>query len=684
MRAYRESPIETLARWLSNHRRQVLSTAAAAAVTLACVLAWLWHEADQRDRALDQVRLSAMVQERQGDLDQARRSYERFLDGRPADREAQAGLAHVVEGLKRRAEDDAVRLKIADADRLRRDAAAAEASGAVTTAIAALQGAMALHAAAADGTDLERLVKRRDLEELEVRRRMRQAEADSQLALVERAAAAQDGREALDHLARAKGLCPDHPDLERCGRLADEAVRAEAAVRADELVASATARQASADELDTRLRALQERTGILKLETTENGSSPVRAELHRAEQELRTLQDERERALAAAIGSLHQALALAPERPTVRRALRDYFIARLTEAEISGHSAEGAAAEAQARSFDDGERASLLAGEALVTNAGAAEIVLRRFTEQPDRTDAATGDPIALAPGASARIARGRYLLSDRFGITTACRLERGADMRLVLPSLSALPPGTVFIPAGTVYGPDGRPTGQVQSFAIGVHEITCGEYLEFLNDPESLRAYDQALSEGRLAFAPRASYDADQPLWHRKSALRGGGFTLESEGRTERRQLIPEAPVSGISHEDAVAYAAWRSRRDSIPWRLPTRLEWQRSAQGGDGRAFPWGMHADLWSCHSSKTVTASPMPAVGSFPLDRTVEGAMDMAGSLSEFVDGVSQQNPRLKLLLGGNYHDLQAERYGCLSQREVDARWVHAGCGFRLAR
>ncbi len=684
VRAYRESPVESLARWLSNHRRQVMSTSAAAALTLACVLAWLWHEADLRNRALDEVRRAALAQEASGEFDLARRGFERLLDGRPADREAQAGLAHVVEALKRQADTDAERRAIADAERLRRDSVAAESAGAVPKAIAALHGAMALHPSAADGTDLERLVKRRDHEELEARHHMRQAEADSQLALVERAAAARDGREAQDHLARAKGLCPDHPDLERCERLADEAVRAEAAARADQLVASADASQAVAENLEAQLRALRERAGILRLEATETGSSSVRAELHRTEEELRERQDGRERALAEAIGFLHQALALAPARPAVRRALRDYFIARLLEAEISGHGAEAAAAEAQARSFDDGERGSLLAGEALVENAGERVLTLRRLSEQPDRTDAATGDAVVIPPGASARIARGRYLMSDPSGTSAACRLERGAQVRIVLPTAPAVPAGTVFIPGGSVYDPDGRATAQVASFAIGIHEVTCGEYLEFLNDPEVQRVYDQALGEGRLALAPRAAYDADQPLWHRKSALRGGAFELESTGRSERRLIGADTPVSGISHEDATAYAAWRAHRDSIPWRLPTRSEWQLAAQGGDGRAFPWGMHADPWLCHSSATVSASPSPAVGSFAMDRTVQGAMDMAGSLSEFVDGASAQNPRLKLLLGGNYHDLQPERYGCLSQREVDARWVHAGCGFRLAR
>ena len=89
--------------------------------------------------------------------------------------------------------------------------------------------------------------------------------------------------------------------------------------------------------------------------------------------------------------------------------------------------------------------------------------------------------------------------------------------------------------------------------------------------------------------------------------------------------------PVSNVSYDDATAFAAWRSKRDGVTYRLPTEEEWEFAARGGDNaRMYPWGPE---WLQGYANLGGAGPAP-VGSFPLGRTPQGVEDMIGNVWEW--------------------------------------------------
>jgi serine/threonine protein kinase/formylglycine-generating enzyme required for sulfatase activity len=197
-----------------------------------------------------------------------------------------------------------------------------------------------------------------------------------------------------------------------------------------------------------------------------------------------------------------------------------------------------------------------------------------------------------------------------------------------------------------------------VAPFAIDKTEVTNGEYAEFVRET------------GREA---PAGWGGDAPP---------AGF--------ER------LPVTGVSYEDARAFAAWRSRRDGVAYRLPTEEEWEYAARGGgdDARLFPWGAE---WSAGYANLSGAGAAP-VGSFPLGATPQGVEDMIGNVWELTasaakmyEGNNQtvlsQADRGKVVTrGGSYESRPDgdEPITATARRWVAKDFRSPVLGFRLAR
>lgn len=85
--------------------------------------------------------------------------------------------------------------------------------------------------------------------------------------------------------------------------------------------------------------------------------------------------------------------------------------------------------------------------------------------------------------------------------------------------------------------------------------------------------------------------------------------------------------PVVGVSWHDAAAYCRWAGGR------LPTADEWERSARGTDGRAYPWGDRFDPRRCNSAERGTKGTVPA-DDLPEGASPDGLLNTTGNVSEW--------------------------------------------------
>jgi formylglycine-generating enzyme required for sulfatase activity len=104
--------------------------------------------------------------------------------------------------------------------------------------------------------------------------------------------------------------------------------------------------------------------------------------------------------------------------------------------------------------------------------------------------------------------------------------------------------------------------------------------------------------------------------------------------------------PVVFVSLEDSRSYARWSGKR------LPTEVEWQYAAQGGDGRKYPWGDQFDSTRCNSSLGHTT----AVDEFPSGKSPFDVMDLVGNVWQHTNDVYDNGSYFfGMIRGGSYYN-----------------------------
>jgi serine/threonine protein kinase len=200
-------------------------------------------------------------------------------------------------------------------------------------------------------------------------------------------------------------------------------------------------------------------------------------------------------------------------------------------------------------------------------------------------------------------------------------------------------------------------PAGAIVDFYLDEHEVTCGQYVEFLSAADGW-------SEVRHWPSPSA------PSSERAAAL-----------LQELRMRSPDLPVVGVSWEEAAAYAAWAGKR------LPSLVEWEYALRGGQAYRPVASDQVHDAANHAANTVDRGLSP-VGSGDDCTPDTGIWDLTASVAEWtstpVTFSEDEIPRMSMATHA------AQFRGWFLKSQADGRWTSfakywvGGASFRSPR
>jgi serine/threonine protein kinase/formylglycine-generating enzyme required for sulfatase activity len=264
-----------------------------------------------------------------------------------------------------------------------------------------------------------------------------------------------------------------------------------------------------------------------------------------------------------------------------------------------------------------------------------ARVFIQRFDPaaplQPD------SQAIGTTPVESHRLSRGSHRISvrlegrvpvERILSTELARESESApvarEIRLMARMVAAaeVPEGTVPVPGGAyaLVSPD-APVGlaaTLEPFFIDRVEVTNAAYGEFV----------------RAGGYTGGEYWVDSPGADRTSFVDTTGLPGP---RAWVGQRFPEGaarhPVAGVSWHEAQAFCRWQGRR------LPTVMEWEKTARDGRsssyGTVMPWGLQSRSGSGTVRANFSSSGPSDVDAHPFGVSPYGAYGMAGNVREWL-------------------------------------------------
>jgi formylglycine-generating enzyme required for sulfatase activity len=409
-------------------------------------------------------------------------------------------------------------------------------------------------------------------------------------------------------------------------------------------------------EATAGLRALEARA--LARSAGPRPTEEVRQAVWALEDAATVAQREAEDARTRAVQALRSALSHAPGLPEADHRLAELFHARHVALEAAGREEDARAVAADLAHHDvAGRYTAYLQGAGavtLVTEPAGARVERWRLVERHRRRTIERDGDLGATPLVEAPLPRGdwvlRVLAEGRPAVSIPVSIGRnehwdgrppGADRSHAIPLPATLAADEVYVPAGwfragTTRFQHAHPSPVrrmwVDGFVMGRFPVTLGEYLRFL---ESL--VEEGHDEEAERWQPRVA-ENDEPLLERDGERFVGIRRDRSGSGWDHLPRGLDVPVTMVDWASAVAYATWRARRESLPWRLPTDLEWEKAARGTDGREYPWGDHFEVGWCRSQGTGDPATTCAVTEYPTDESPYGARGMAGNVQEWLLGV----------------------------------------------
>ncbi len=388
--------------------------------------------------------------------------------------------------------------------------------------------------------------------------------------------------------------------------------------------------EATYSEVQNQKKEIDEELAGLKKNAARK-SSEENMKIWELEQRSEDVSIEIEYLFGETIRNYSQVLVHEPAMPDAIERIGALYWTRFRDAERTGDKATAVYFEGLVRQFNDGRYDKLLEGgaflriEKLPTDRC---VRLKSYNLVQRRLEA--WDVLEISDH-ELTIPHGSYLLEiEGEGYATIkipFVVDRGESIDIKIPEVRCdqIPEDFIYIHEGRFRPFSTRKEHEtIETFAIQKHPVTVAQYLKFIN---SLSAEEAQVHVPKSGAGDYFEYV-------------DGKYVLPSEDE-EGDTWELNWPVISVNYFDALRYAEWKSESDGRKYRLPTLMEWLKSARGVDGRIFPWGNAFDRSFCRMRDSLEGRSMPSVVGFHQDDcSPYGVADVAGNVCEWTSTLEE--------------------------------------------